>query len=309
MAQVSSLSRMRAGRTLENRSGLGTLIPLVMADGVLAAHAEKTDVGMTVANRFEIRGAVAEGGMATVYEAWDREAETEVALKIIKAEIFDDPNLRERFRREIDVMEALKHPYLLEILESGQLDDKRLYIVLPLHRQGTVADVLREGPVERTMLMDWARRLLEALSYMHEMGVIHRDLKPSNLLRTGRKIIVADFGIALRAEDMDRRDRRLTNTLQQIGTHMFMSPEQLQADQGTAKSDIYSVALILHMLTVGKEQRPPVVGKKIDGKWGALLRQMGDQDPEERPTAEDALEMLRACVTEDSKVNQGSGAT
>lgn len=250
-------------------------------------HSQVT-AGDVLNQRFEITDLLGEGGMATVFKAIDRSSGKEVALKLVKGELAEDADLSERFQREIDLMRALEHPHILSIESSGRLDDGRLYLSMPVVFDGSLADLVGTRQ-PREQLARWALQILSALDYMHQQGVVHRDIKPANLLLRGDDVIVGDLGIAVRDEDLDNR---LTTTLGQLGSLMYRAPEQ----GTTGKSDVFSLAIVLHQLTAGVTERPAAPGKRIEGAWGQVLRAMGAPDPDDRPTAAEALVLVKSCA-------------
>jgi hypothetical protein len=237
--------------------------------------------------RFQVRQSLGEGGMATVYLVWDLWDEQQFALKVLHRQIAEDTNFKERFRREARTMKRLRHPYILHIEESGQLDDGRLYLKLPVLLGGTLQDRVKAGANPAPQVERWASQMLSALAYLHDKKVIHRDIKPSNfLLDAEGNCYLADFGIALHGEDV-----RLTRTLEQMGSVAYMSPEQRRGAGATALSDVYSLGVVVHELLTGREGEV-TPGKGLPGELGALVRAMCAEDPSERPTAQQALERL-----------------
>ena len=234
-----------------------------------------------------MRQSLGEGGMASVYLVWDAWDEAEFALKVLHRQIAEDGNFKERFRREARTMKRLKHPHILCIAESGQLEDGRLYLKLPVMLGGTLQDRIKAGPSPREQVERWTAQMLSALAYLHDKKIVHRDIKPSNfLLDADGNCALSDFGIALQGEDV-----RITRTLEQMGSVAYMSPEQRRGAGATALSDVYSLGVVVHELLTGKEGEP-APGKGLQGELGALIRAMCSEDPSERPSALKALEML-----------------
>jgi hypothetical protein len=237
--------------------------------------------------RFQLRQSLGEGGMATVYLVWDLWDEQQFALKVLHRQIAEDTNFKERFRREARTMKRLRHPHILHIEESGQLDDGRLYLKLPVLLGGTLQDRVKAGASPAAQVERWAAQMLSALAYLHDKKVIHRDIKPSNfLLDDEGNCYLADFGIALHGEDV-----RLTRTLEQMGSVAYMSPEQRRGGGATPLSDVYSLGVVVHELLTGREGEV-TPGKGLPGELGALVRAMCSEDPLERPTAHQVLEKL-----------------
>ena len=168
---------------------------------------DKSSVGEVLAGRFEVRDQLGQGGMATVFRVWDQWDEAQFALKVLHRQLADDPNFKERFRREARTMKRLRHPHILLVEEAGQLEDGRLYLKLPLITGGTLQDRVKAGPSPPETVERWAIQLVSALEYLHERGVIDRDLKPSNFLLAensdgGSDCFLSDFGIAVHGEEI-----------------------------------------------------------------------------------------------------------
>ncbi len=238
--------------------------------------------------RFELKEVLGRGGMATVFRVWDRWDEAEYALKVLHPELTEEPAFRERFKREAQMMRRLRHPNVLGLEEVNSLPDGRMYLKLPLLTGGTLQERVVPGGVPDEQLQAWAEQMLEGLACAHEQGVVHRDIKPENwLVDEQGRVVLADFGIALREEDT-----RLTRSMEQLGSLAYMSPEQRVGREVEASSDVFSLGVVLHELVSG-EQAPPVPGKGLEGSWGELVRAMTADEPSERPTAQACLQRIR----------------
>lgn len=251
--------------------------------------ADPSDVGEVLDGRYELKEELGRGGMATVYRAWDRSFEEEVALKVLHSELSEDPAFRERFRREARTMARLDHPHVLPVKNQGEMEDGRAYLTMPVVDGGSLRDRIVEKGCPAAEVERWADQALDALAYLHEHGIIHRDVKPGNFLLDDRgRLRLADFGIALRSDER----RRLTRTLERVGSVAYMAPEQSQGGEATPRSDVYSLALVLHELATGREAGG-LPGRGVAGKLGKLIRGMAAIDPMERPDAGEALARLR----------------
>ena len=193
------------------------------------------------------------GGMAEVYRVRQRSAfGREVAIKIIKRGLAEDPLFRERFLREGQATARLSHPHILQLIELGQEqgpDGERLFLVMPYVADGTLRELLAmmDGPLPIETIKTLFPQLCDAVQYAHEQGVVHRDIKPSNiLLLHERHVLLADFGIALDTEDV-----RLTSTGVGLGTPEYTAPEQAMG-KADRRSDIYSLGIVLFEMLTGK---------------------------------------------------------
>lgn len=193
------------------------------------------------------------GGMAEVYRVRQRSAfGREVAIKIIKRGLAEDPLFRERFLREGQATARLSHPHILQLIELGQEqgpDGERLFLVMPYVADGTLRELLAmmDGPLPIETIKTLFPQLCDAVQYAHEQGVVHRDIKPSNiLLLHERHVLLADFGIALDTEDV-----RLTSTGMGLGTPEYTAPEQAMG-KADRRSDIYSLGIVLFEMLTGR---------------------------------------------------------
>ena len=205
--------------------------------------------------RYRISRELGEGGMATVYLAWDEEEGREVALKVLLPELTSSVG-SERFLREIGIASKLTHPHILPLHGSGQTGGV-LYYTMPHVEGETLRERLdREGQLPIDESLEIARQVAGALHYAHERGVVHRDIKPENIMLSDGGAVVMDFGIA-RAIDSAGGDR-LTETGLAMGTPAYMSPEQAEGNERLdGRSDQYSLACVLYEMLAG---HPPFAG-------------------------------------------------
>jgi serine/threonine-protein kinase len=208
-----------------------------------------------LAQRYTLEETVASGAMTTVWRARDGVLARAVAVKILHPHLSTDAEFLERFRREALAAARLTHPAIVAIYDTGEdRDDEgggRHYIVMEYCAGGTLADLLRrEGPLTAERVASIGAVVCDALEYAHNHDVVHRDVKPGNVLLTPDGAVkVADFGIAKAAEAGD-----ITTTGAVLGTVAYLSPEQAQGEEPTARSDLYSLGVVLYELLVG---RPP----------------------------------------------------
>lgn len=192
---------------------------------------------------------IGRGGMGVVYAARDTLLERDVVIKVVDGPTAEDA--RRRALREARAAARVRHPGLVPVLELVE-EDGQLCIVMERVDGGSLADLLRAGPVPWPRAVRLVAEACAALAAAHEQGVVHRDVKPGNLLLDAEgRVRVVDFGLALLTD---------TSTLSMesgAGTPAYMSPEQCRADEVTLRSDLYSLGVTLYHLLVG---RPPFEG-------------------------------------------------
>jgi hypothetical protein len=196
--------------------------------------------------RYHILGMAGQGGMTTVYQAMDLETGGFVALKVLAPALVQDTKFLARFKREIDVLAALKHPHVVPILDYVD-DNISPFLVMPYMEEGTLHDRLLRQPIlpqEGARIVD---QITEALAFLHSNGIVHRDIKPSNILLDGEgNAMLTDFGFA----HMSNSSLSLTGSAM-IGTPAYMSPEQCTGKPIDHRSDQYSLAVVVYQLTTG----------------------------------------------------------
>lgn len=200
------------------------------------------------ADRYRIERALGAGGMATVYLAEDLRHRRQVAVKVLRAELAEAVGA-ERFLREITTTANLRHPHILPLFDSGEVEGV-LFYVMPYVQGETLRDRLtREGALPLEEALRIADEVADALHYAHTRGVIHRDIKPENILLENDHAVVADFGIAHAVRGSG--GEKLTMVGLALGTPHYMSPEQGGGDDVDARSDLYSLACVVHEMLAG----------------------------------------------------------
>ncbi|MFI8517523.1 protein kinase [Streptomyces sp. NPDC085481] len=215
--------------------------------------------GGSVANgRYQLRDLLGEGGMASVYLAYDSALDRQVAIKTLHTELGREQSFRERFRREAQAVAKLSHTNIVSVFDTGEdtLDGAVMpYIVMeyvegqPL---GSVlgADIQSYGAMPADKALKVTADVLAALETSHEMGLVHRDIKPGNVMMTKRGVVkVMDFGIA---RAMQSGVTSMTQTGMVVGTPQYLSPEQALGRGVDARSDLYSVGIMLFQLLTGR---------------------------------------------------------
>jgi len=207
-------------------------------------------IGQEMDGRYRIDKKISRSGMATIYKAFDTKENRTVAIKVPHMQYESDVGFFSRFQREADIGLILNHPNILKFYppDPGQ---SRPYIVMEFLEGRTLAQVMNEvKPFPIDDALQVGARIADALSHMHEKGVVHRDMKPQNVMicKDG-SLRIMDFGIA-RASDM----RRLTfvGFTPAMGTPDYMAPEQVKGKRGDVRTDIYSLGAMLYEMTTGK---------------------------------------------------------
>jgi eukaryotic-like serine/threonine-protein kinase len=222
------------------------------ASSTLRAIGGELAVGSLLLDRFRVERLLGRGGMGAVYLATDQKIGEQVALKVLSANLVEDPAATERFRREVGAARKISHPNVIRIHDLG--DDGGLLFISMEHFQGkTLSEILQ---VRKRLPVAEGRALLlqicDALAAAHGVGVVHRDLKPQNVLINERgEAKVIDFGIAKASYA-----GTLTATGMIMGTPEYMSPEQIRGRPVDARADLYSFGAVAYHLFCG---RPPFV--------------------------------------------------
>ncbi|MCZ4511518.1 protein kinase [Streptomyces sp. ActVer] len=215
--------------------------------------------GRSVAGgRYQLRDLLGEGGMASVHLAYDSVLDRQVAIKTLHTELGREQAFRERFRREAQSVAKLTHTNIVSVFDTGEddLDGATTpYIVMeyvegrPL---GSVLDqdIAQYGAMPADKALKITADVLAALEISHEMGLVHRDIKPGNVMMTKRNVVkVMDFGIA---RAMQSGVTSMTQTGMVVGTPQYLSPEQALGRGVDARSDLYSVGIMLFQLVTGR---------------------------------------------------------
>lgn len=228
--------------------------------------------GDIVGGEYRLVRPVGEGTMATVWAAVHEELGMPVAIKFIRAEAAPSPDLVERFYREARIAAALRHRFVVELLDVGTGDDGLPFIVMELLEGGggTLADRFAAGePLPAEFVVSLAVRILDGLHAAHQAGVIHRDLKPENIVfcrdEAGELIPkIIDFGISLATAQFVRggRFKRLTKKGALVGTPAYMAPEQIRGDDDLDhRADLFSVGVVMYEALAG---RLPHSGRSVE---------------------------------------------
>jgi eukaryotic-like serine/threonine-protein kinase len=206
------------------------------------------EVGSTVGD-YQIVAILGAGGMGKVYKVRNLISDRVEAMKVLLPDLVTEPELADRFLREIKVQASLEHPNIAALHTAVRVENQ-LLMLMEFVEGTTLEQKLKDGPLPVGEAVDYIRQVLSALEYAHQHGVIHRDLKPANMMLTPYGTVkLMDFGIAKASTD-----RRLTMTGTTVGSLYYMSPEQIQGAGGVdARSDLYSLGVSLYELVTGKK--------------------------------------------------------
>ncbi|WP_072042056.1 protein kinase domain-containing protein [Nigerium massiliense] len=207
-------------------------------------------MGQILGDRYEVVRRVARGGMATVYEAFDTRLSRIVAVKIMRDGLDGDADLAGRFDAEARAAALLSHPHVVSVFDQG-VEGDHPYIVMELVKGCTLRQVItREAPFDPRRAIDLLEPVASALGAAHAAGLVHRDVKPENVLISDRgEIKVADFGLAkLIAETTPAAEGEVV-----IGTVSYIAPELVTRGRADARSDVYSLGIMLYELLTGKK--------------------------------------------------------
>ncbi|QCD57031.1 protein kinase domain-containing protein [Streptomyces hawaiiensis] len=274
--------------------------------------------------RYQLRDLLGQGGMASVHLAYDSVLDRQVAIKTLHTDLGREQAFRERFRREAQAVAKLTHTNIVSVFDTGEdtLDGMTTpYIVMEYvegHPLGSVLDedVRQQGAMPADKALKITADVLAALEISHEMGLVHRDIKPGNVMMTKRAVVkVMDFGIA---RAMQSGVTSMTQTGMVVGTPQYLSPEQALGRGVDARSDLYSVGIMLFQLVTGRlpfeadsplaiayahvQEEPPVpssINRALPPAVDALIARALKKNPNERFPSAEAMrdECLRVAAS------------
>lgn len=254
-----------------------------------------------IADRYELGDVIGTGGMGVVRTGRDTKLDRPVAIKFLRADLAEQPDLRARFEAEARAAARISHPNVVSVFDTGEHEGIP-YIVMELLSGKSLAGELAGGPLEPGRVRKIGLEILSALDAFHTEGILHRDLKPDNvLLATDGTVKVSDFGVAKITEGMD-----LTMAGTMLGTPAYLAPERVAGEPASAASDVYSAGVVLYELLTDTR---PFEGDTPLG----LLRAIQHDDPpsltEARPDLErDLVAAIEKAMAKDP-VNRYSDAS
>ena len=258
--------------------------------------------GVLLAGRYRLEHQIAVGGMGEVWCATDQVLDRQIAVKLLRGDVGDEPALLDRFRAEARHAGALTHPGVARVYDYGEdgLAGSVAFLVMELVDGQPVSAVARHGPLPPSIVIGLLIQAADALGAAHAMGLVHRDVKPGNLLLSSKGVLkITDFGIAHAIGAA-----AVTDDGKVAGTARYMSPEQATGAVVTASSDVYSLAVVGYQLLTGRtpfvgapaavalehvRTLPPPLPESIPDDLRALIGRALDKDPTKRPANGDVM--------------------
>ncbi|MCU0256508.1 MAG: protein kinase [Vicinamibacterales bacterium] len=197
----------------------------------------------TVIGRYQVVRRLGTGGMGSVFLALDPDLDRHVAIKLVKDDLTDDPELRERFSREARSAARLRHPNIVTVFDIGE-HEGRPFIAMEYVPGESLSDIVkRKGPLDLGRVLGWMESLCSGLSHAHRSGIVHRDIKPANMMVDAEGTLkIVDFGIARLADSHMTREGVL------VGTINYMAPEQILGAAADHRADVFAVGAVFFEL-------------------------------------------------------------
>jgi Tol biopolymer transport system component/tRNA A-37 threonylcarbamoyl transferase component Bud32 len=254
---------------------------------------------------YEILSAIGAGGMGEVYKARDTRLDRTVAIKVLPTHLADRSELRERFEREAKTIASLNHPHICTLFDTGHQDDID-FLVMEYIEGETLAQRLQRGALPIQQVLQFAIEIADALDKAHRKGITHRDLKPGNIMLTKSGTKLLDFGLAklaheaapvTRASQLPTMKSAVTAEGTILGTLQYMAPEQVEAKEVDARTDIFAFGAVVYEMATGK--------KAFEGKSSAsVMAKIMETEPPSmaslQPMTPQALDRLvKPCMAKE----------
>ncbi len=256
-----------------------------------------------VADRYRLTALLGRGGTAEVWRADDDALGRAVALKLVTVQT-DESSARAG--EEARLLARLSHPSIVPVYDAGTDEQGRPWVVMELVEGETLSDTIGRGPIPSGRTASIGTSVAQALSYVHDQGLVHRDVKPGNvLIGDDGRVRLTDFGIARLVDAA-----RVTSTGMMVGTASYLAPEQVAGEPVGPPADVYALGLVLLECLTGEREyagstvevalarlhRQPEVPSTLPDGWPGLLRAMTAREPENRPTPAQVAEELGAVA-------------
>lgn len=214
----------------------------------------------------QILRLLSKGGMGEIYLAKQPLLDRVVAVKVIRTDLDQEPGFIQRFGDEARALATLEHPHIVPLYEYG-IEDEVAYFIMPYISGGTLRERIKQSSLSLTEIVRLIEQIASALDFAHQRSIVHRDIKPANvLLHQDGWPLLADFGVAKLVANITHA------TVSQVGTPLYMAPEQWRGQQVSGQTDIYALGIMMYELLTGS---PPF---KLGG-WGNIMRQHLNEVP------------------------------
>jgi serine/threonine protein kinase len=282
-------------------------------------------VGEQLAPRYRIIGTLAEGGMGIIYDGIQLPIHRPVAIKVMRDDLGRHPDHARRFLREARMLTRISHPNVVNMLDYGETEDGRLYVVLERLRGRTLeAALFDDGKLSVRRTCEIALQISDALVTAHAQGVIHRDLKPSNIILLTELddwVKVLDFGLAKLTDDDTDAANDITFHGTVVGTPLYMAPEAVRCDAADPRTDLYALGCMVHEMLTGEtafgasssnlvlvrqlDDPPPPLPAHVPAALRILVERLLAKSPADRPhSAIEVRERFAACLASELAVDE-----
>ena len=274
-------------------------------------------IGQQIQN-YKILSLLGEGGMANVYLAEHISLRNKVAIKILKEDYVQNANIRKRFLAEARSLAQMSHPNIIKVTDLIDAGDIVAFVMEHIEGQTLEAFLYKKSELARAEIEGFFNQMILAVEYVHEQGLIHRDIKPSNFMVTKNgQIKLLDFGIAKNTNE-GAVDYTKTGLMQQMGTPLYMSPEQVKNTADVTKqTDVYSLGVVLWQLVMNKkpydsvEFSLPEIQVSILKEplplthtiWDSSIQQATEKDPTKRSLKINYNKILEVKSVSDKEIN------